>query len=562
MVTPSIQVTRFHSQSNNHHKSWSQKLDLVPSGTSPGRQRHTSSYSPTHVEVPASGTPLTLEEETVEDFLARAGKLLAEYIRECFGAPEKLKVVEFASPDEIKAAFAKSGVELSLIDSVSGHGEEHLLEACRLTLKYSMRSNHELYFNQLYGRIDPVSLVGDWLVAAAHQNVHTFEAAPVMIVVETEMVAKLAHLWLGAQEQLTHDGLFCPGGSICNLYSMLLAKHRARPDSRDEGLAGKPPLVAFCSSESHYSYKKAAIVLGIGLNNLVCVPVTSSGGLDPEALKVAIGEAKAAGKEPFFVGATAGTTVIGAYDPFSAISEVCKSENLWMHVDAAWGGWALLSPATRNKYCQGIELADSLTFDPHKFMGQALQCAVFLTRHKGLLQACNQQRAAYLFQPDKNNTHLDIGDKTIMCGRKGDAFKLWLSWQHRGDAGWAKEAERAEALSAWFEAKVSDPSDPRFALALPRSGCNICFWVIPSALRTAQQKYDHQSSDEATREILHKVAPKVKDAMQKGGDAQIGFQVVLGLPNCFRIVLPSSSRIRQESLEKMLDRMSLLADAL
>ena len=180
----------------------------------------------------------------------------------------------------------------------------------------------------------------------------------------------------------------------------------------------------------------------------------------------------------------------------------------------------------------------------------------------GTDKACNQQRAAYLFQPDKNNTHLDIGDKTIMCGRKGDAFKLWLSWQHRGDAGWAKEAERAEALSAWFEAKVSDPSDPRFALALPRSGCNICFWVIPSALRTAQQKYDHQSSDEATREILHKVAPKVKDAMQKGGDAQIGFQVVLGLPNCFRIVLPSSSRIRQESLEKMLDRMSLLADAL
>merc|ERR1719162_1624260 len=121
------------------------------------------------------------------------------------------------------------------------------------------------------------------------------------------------------------------------------------------------------------------------------------------ALKAAIAKVKAEGGEPYFIGATAGTTVIGAYDPFDAIADICKDEKMWMHVDGAWGGFVIMSEELKAKYAKGIERADSLTYDPHKFMGMAVQCAVFIARapHVGLLKECNHQSAAYLFQPDK-----------------------------------------------------------------------------------------------------------------------------------------------------------------
>mmetsp|Transcript_42520 Transcript_42520/g.96683 ORF Transcript_42520/g.96683 Transcript_42520/m.96683 type:complete len:294 (-) Transcript_42520:122-1003(-) len=284
--------------------------------------------------------------------------------------------------------------------------------------------------------------------------------------------------------------------------------------------------------------------------------------MEPQALREAIAAAIADGAEPYFVGCTAGTTVIGGYDDFNAVADICKEFGLWMHVDGAWGGWAIMSPQTREKYCQGIERADSLTYDPHKFMGAAVQCAVFLTRapHVGLLKDCNHMSAAYLFQPDKNNADLDVGDRTIQCGRRPDAFKLWLAWKARGDASWARQAERAEALAEYFEQKMKDPKETRFALALPRGGCNVCFWVVPGALRPDGGKFDHTAASPETLAALGKIAPWIKDKMQRTGDALIGFQVVKDLPNCFRIVLASPERITTASLDAMLDRMGTMAE--
>eukprot|EP00451_Oxyrrhis_marina_P010714 CAMPEP_0204320058 /NCGR_PEP_ID=MMETSP0469-20131031/7448_1 /ASSEMBLY_ACC=CAM_ASM_000384 /TAXON_ID=2969 /ORGANISM="Oxyrrhis marina" /LENGTH=525 /DNA_ID=CAMNT_0051301309 /DNA_START=29 /DNA_END=1606 /DNA_ORIENTATION=+ len=514
------------------------------------------------VHVPKSGTPLSTQGDVASSFLKQAAEIFAGYLKDNMQPNSDKKVQIFASPDQIEAAFKQAGLDVALKEGDGPAEDSLLLAACRVALEYSIRSGHELYFNQLYARPDPASIVGDWLAAVAHQNVHTYEAAPVFSMIEKSTLAKLARLWQGTTGPAAdpvHEGLFVPGGSIANLYGMLLARYWKRPSTRNEGTHGGKKLVGFTSSESHYSWQKCAMMTGLGLENMVKVPCSTSGAMDPQALREAVQAAVSQGHEPFFVGATAGTTVAGAYDPFTELAAVCKEFGLWMHVDAAWGGSALLSPKLRAKYCPGIDLADSITIDPHKFMGMVIQCAAFLTTRTGLLKQCNGMSAAYLFQPDKNNTDLDIGDMTIQCGRRADAFKLWLAWKSKGDEVWAAEAERGEALSAHIESRVSDPADGRFALALPRTGNNVCFWVVPKAL-ARDGKFSMAKATKEEVAQIGQVAPKVKDRMQRTGDALIGFQVVMGLPNCFRIVISSPSRVSVEALDAMLDRMAVFAE--
>jgi selenocysteine lyase/cysteine desulfurase len=121
--------------------------------------------------------------------------------------------------------------------------------------------------------------------------------------------------------------------------------------------------------------------MGMGLDNLISVKTDASGKMIPEDLEKKILEAKEQGKTPYFVNATAGTTVLGAFDPIDEIADICKKHGLWMHVDGAWGGGALLSKTYRS-LLKGVEKADSMTWNPHKLMGVPQQCSLIFTRHK------------------------------------------------------------------------------------------------------------------------------------------------------------------------------------
>lgn len=135
-------------------------------------------------------------------------------------------------------------------------------------------------------------------------------------------------------------------------------------------------------------------------------------------LETRIQQTIAEGKRPFYVNATAGTTVLGAFDDLNGIADVCKKYNLWMHVDACLGGSVILSK-THKKLLNGIERTDSLSWNPHKSLGVPLQCSMFLIKEKGLLHQCNSTAAQYLFQQDKfYDISYDTGDKSVQCGRK------------------------------------------------------------------------------------------------------------------------------------------------
>jgi glutamate/tyrosine decarboxylase-like PLP-dependent enzyme len=264
----------------------------------------------------------------------------------------------------------------------------------------------------------------------------------------------------------------------------------------------------------------------------------------PAKLDEAIAQKVQEGYTPFFVGATAGTTVLGAFDPFVDVHSVCERHGLWMHVDAAWGGGAMFSGTKKTRdLCEGVHLADSLAYNPHKMMGAPLQCSTFLTKHLGALESANAANAAYLFQPDKNFTDLDTGDKTIQCGRHADSLKLWLMWKSLGDKGLQNRVDHCIWLTEYMASRLEKQLDQNgnrcFVQVAPTQYSNLCFYLVPPSMRSPE----FNSIDVATPEqldALSKVSPIVKDRMQRAGKAMIGFQPVNGFHNCFRMVIAGS----------------------
>uniref|UniRef100_A0A7S4C1X7 Cysteine sulfinic acid decarboxylase n=1 Tax=Chrysotila carterae TaxID=13221 RepID=A0A7S4C1X7_CHRCT len=476
----------------------------------------------------------------------RVADLLCQYIdpHEQEAAP----VVRLKGPDQLESIFAKNDCSLQLGGDGTALTDDELYRACSLVLQYSVRSGSPMFFNQLYGRADLNSVLGDWVASAMNANVHTFEVAPVLTLMERHLLAHIAAA-LGPSFVAEHDGLFVPGGALGNIYAMHLARHRAAPATHEGGMWASAPLVGFVSKEAHYSYLKAARLLGFGSDNLVEVETDAGGAMLPSALREAVARTVGSRRTPFFVGATAGTTVIGAFDPLRELAAVCAETKMWLHVDAAWGGAALFSAAHRGDL-DGVELADSFSWSAHKMLGAALQCAVFITRHAHALREANASQAAYLFQKDKMHAALDAGDKTIQCGRKADMLKLWLLFKSLGDDGVARRVEHAYALAAYAVERIN-ASDGAFVLTHKPSCTNVCFWYVPRSMRPLLSA-EHLT----TEHPLHKVAPPIKAALQREGHSMVGFQSVGGKPNFFRWVFASTDSVSKAHVDAVLHRIA------
>lgn len=168
--------------------------------------------------------------------------MLTQYVSDSNADPTR-PVVELAPPSALRAAFAAAGAPVELADGEPPAGAAALEAALREVLRYSMRTSHPLFYNQLYARVEPAGLAAEWAAAATNTNVHTFEVAPVYTILENEVVRKLCG-YVGYPPDEA-DGLLVPGGSASNLYAMHLARHRAFPEVRAKGLSAAPRLVAF-----------------------------------------------------------------------------------------------------------------------------------------------------------------------------------------------------------------------------------------------------------------------------------------------------------------------------
>uniref|UniRef100_G3PPM1 Glutamate decarboxylase 1a n=1 Tax=Gasterosteus aculeatus aculeatus TaxID=481459 RepID=G3PPM1_GASAC len=485
-------------------------------------------------------------EEMTGEFLKELVNILLAYISK--SSQRSSKVLDFHHPHQLK-----EGLECFTLDLPDKPEPlEQLLVDCRDTLKYGVCTGHPRFLNQLSSGLDVVGLAGEWLTSAANTNMFTYEVSPVFVLMEEFLLRKMQSI-VGWSDDVG-DGIFCPGGTISNLYSVLLARYHFYPEVKTMGMGVLPQLALFTSEQSHYSVKKSAAVLGMGSKNVFMVKCDDSGKMIPSELESCIVAADKKGLVPFYVNATAGTTVYGAFDPLDAIADICQRHTLWMHVDAAWGGGLLMSDRHKMKL-RGIERAWSVTWNPHKMMGVPLQCSVILVKKRGLLQECNDFGAEYLFQTDKiYDVSYDTGDKSFQCGRHVDVFKLWLMWKAKGSEGFGAQVNKCLENAEYLYDQLQRRTHFELVLKNKPEHSNVCFWYIPPSLRSLPPGPDRDAR-------LHQVAPRIKGRMMEKGSVMIGYQPLGDKVNFFRCVF-SNPATQQEDVDFLLEEIARLADDL
>ncbi|KAJ6666470.1 hypothetical protein lerEdw1_020193 [Lerista edwardsae] len=345
-----------------------------------------------------------------EKFVEEASRIiLEEVIKKAADVTEK--VCEWQPPEKLKTL-----IDLELKET--GETHQRLLQLCQDVIRFSVKTNHPRFFNQLYAGIDYYSLAARFITEALNPSVYTYEVSPVFLLVEEAILKKMIE-FIGWKEG---DGIFNPGGSVSNMYAMNLARYKYCPEIKERGLSGMPRLVVFTSEECHYSVKKAASFLGIGTHNVYFIKSDERGKMIPEELEKQVQRARKEGAAPFFVSATAGTTVLGAFDPLDEIADICEKHDLWLHVD-------------------------------------------------DLLKRCYSAKASYLFQQDKfYDVSYDTGDKSIQCSRRADAFKFWMTWKALGTTGLEERVNRALALARYLVDEIKKREGFQLLLEIASTG--------------------------------------------------------------------------------------------
>lgn len=485
-----------------------------------------------HISLREADPAPALDAEATDALIHEAAEIAARYL--AGHADRNEPTVRHFTPAELSERF-----DLALPHA--GRPIEAILEDVRKTLHYSVRTGHPGFSNQLYGDYDPVAVIGEWMTALLNTSAYTYEVAPVVSMMEVALVRHMCG-FVGWPADLG-EGVFTPGGSIANLMAVLAARGRALPHVRERGLQPGDRLALFMSEEAHYSVERAAIVAGIGTCGVHKVAVDRLGRMLPDALETAVRTAVAQGQRPFFVCATASTTVAGAFDPIDDLAEVAGRERLWLHVDAACGGGVLLSEQ-RRALMRGCELADSVTWDPHKMMGQPLMCSVLLVRERGRLAQTNAMRARYLFH-DNDGSAFDLGDLGLQCGRRVDSLKLWLSWNALGDEGHARRIDRLFELAQAFRGMVIEREG--FELLREPQGCNTCFHFVPESLRGLRPGRERSRR-------LGEVTVRIRERLRREGRILTNYAPLDGV-TVFRHVA-SNHRATEEDLAFLLDEIA------
>eukprot|EP00038_Savillea_parva_P023500 m.41201 g.41201 ORF g.41201 m.41201 type:complete len:515 (+) comp6096_c0_seq2:61-1605(+) len=483
------------------------------------------------------------EFDEFEGLITSLMPLLKEYYYEN-GRPDDTPVVSFLKPSELAEALDVSlGHEGESADKIVGH--------IKSALKYSVRTSHPRFFDKLYAGSDPVGQVAELITALLNSNVHTYAVAPAFAVMEQEIIKSMATM-IGFDRD-TADGILCPGGTFANMSAMMVARNEKFPHVRMSGWKPEDRPVCFTSAQAHYSIKRGAMMAGFGMDNCVSIAANVQGCMLADALEQAIVAAKAEGKTPFFVSCTAGTTVMGGFDPFNEIRDICDKYDIWMHVDGAWGGSCIMS-TTHRHLMAGAEKADSLTWNPHKALGIPVYASALITNnHIGALERSNNSAAEYLFHKHEASAY-DLGDKSLQCGRRADALKLWLSWKRHGVAGFEKRVDKAFANAQYIAAEVKKRPG-RFALVAEPLSCNVAFWFVPEDQRSAFAKGGHAACYDA----LDTVTGKVYNAMQNAGTMLVNFNPLSDhkLPRFFRIIM-NQPRVTEADLDFVLDEIERL----
>lgn len=506
-----------------------------------------------------NGTTVTKSKsaEEVQSYTLRALELITEWITSGETNSDQPACQWANSADLRRARLADSSTTAAAAALIPG---DHSLDdstlfttILRQTLQDGVNPWTHRFLDKLYTTPTTLSPALELILGAMNASGVVSSASPSLSLAEEYTVEAFARLLHWDAEQI--DGLTMPGGSASNILAVQTALGTHFSSFKEDGIPGviqdlmqsgrkgkaaRPVLLT--SEQSHYSLEKAALACGMGLSSVVKVKCDRYGRMDLAHLRSVLEDGLSVDSTygvPFFINATSGSTILGAFDDLQGISEIVRSvvagmpsppsHSPWIHCDASWGGPILFSPTHRH-LMRGIEHVDSLTINPHKLLNITQQCSFALFR-QGETLAVNVTGAKYLFhtaaQDDAkegateaerrrsetlNALRLNPGSKTMGCGRKPDAFKFYVEWLRVGSAGFASHVDRAIEYAHQVIEMVQRSQHLQVAEATPTGSdssllfCQVCFrpcvpervssWLTATLQkRNAQAENDHKDSE-------------------------------------------------------------------
>jgi aromatic-L-amino-acid/L-tryptophan decarboxylase len=436
----------------------------------------------------------------------RMGYHLVDRIAELLDSLPTRPVTTGESPPAIRDALDSS----RLLPDVGTDPAQLMDRATDLLFDHSLFNSHPRFWGYVTAPAAPIGILGDFLASAVNQNTGAWLLSPMASEIEAQTIRWIAEL-LGFPA--TSGGLLVSGGNMANIVCFLAARQaKAGWDVRAAGLHEHQQLRIYCSKETHTWVQKAADMVGIGADSIRWIRTRNDLSMDTVQLQDQIRADKEAGDHPFIVIGTGGSVSTGAIDDLPGIASICREEDLWFHVDGAYGGFAAMLPNASPKL-RGLSEADSIAVDPHKWLYAPLEAGCALVRDPEKLREAFAYHPPYYHFGVEAINYLDFGPQNSRGFR---ALKVWLALQHVGRKGYEKMLADDVRLAKELYDLVARQSELE---AFTNSLSIITFRYVPR---------DLESDSGKSEEYLNQLNTELLTRLQNSGEAYISNAVIDG----------------------------------
>ena len=373
-------------------------------------------------------TPIEIDKEEFK----KIGYRLIDTISDFIGTIQEKPVTTGESPDQIQAVLGNS--------PLPEHGtsaSELFSRTSDLLLNHSLFNGHPKFLGYITSSPTPVGALADLLAAAVNPNVGANILSPMATAIEKQTVRWLAE-FIGVSQN--YGGILVSGGNMANFTAFLAARTaKARKSFKEDGLMNTPEeMVIYCSKTTHTWIEKAVILFGHGLKSIRWIPTDADNKMNIEILSRTIQEDLKNGKTPFLAVGTAGDVSTGVVDNLAGIAAICKTWDLWFHIDGAYGIPAAIVPELKQLF-DGVSDADSIALDPHKWLYCPLEAGCTLVKNpQHLIDTFSTHPAYYNFSNNDSEPSLNYYEYGLQNSRGFRALKVWMALQHIGRSGYIK----------------------------------------------------------------------------------------------------------------------------
>jgi aromatic-L-amino-acid/L-tryptophan decarboxylase len=458
---------------------------------------------------------LDISDKEIRELSAQAVALVLDY----FAHISELPVFPDTTAEQIRE-------QLPTTLPVEGEPLEELMKDCRKVINASRHNGHPRFFGYVASPSTPVGAFADLIASALNSNLTSWRSSPAATEVERTVVR-----WLGSMIGYSEDarGLLTSGGSMANLNALFIAHRvKAKDETSQKGLWNTgQPMTVYASDQVHLSIPKAADVLGLGREQVRLVRTDERFRLDVRSLREHLASDINNGFRPFCIVASAGTVNTGAVDPLNEIAQVAEEFGLWLHIDGAYGALAALDESKRALFA-GIERADSVSLDPHKWLYAPVDCGCLLFRdERSVKNVFSGGEADYIkIHEQTDDESFAFWDYGIELSRRFRALKIWLMLRYYGAARVTAAISKDNALAAELTELVGAAED--FELLAPTELSICCFRYVPPILGEKLAAAGDDEERVQLNERLNDLNARIMHRVQRGGRAYLSNATLLG----------------------------------